>query len=295
MNWRNTACYILLTAITCQVTTPCQTSAATLPEMWLANPPNFDVYASHMFGKGLGYDTGYSSLGVFASPVLLQNRTVLPFVDIRAHVFDNGKFAMNIGAGVRFAVPYINMTSGVNLFYDIRQSRKGFQQIGAGIELMNRYFDFSLNGYFPITRGAAFGRTKVFDLGDNFVATCSQGEKLVRNGELEITTYLTKWSNLTDWDVYFGAGAYAYAKSCCSGSRGGKLRLGITFRDFFLLEGRISYDQINGTLPQLLLTINYPFGQVTNTNFAPVYMPVQRNNIIAIEPTNQWTFNWSDE
>ena len=60
------------------------------------------ITARHIESKGVGYDQGYTTLEGFFSPVECWNTRWTPFLDIRGHVFNNGKFAANAGVGVRY-------------------------------------------------------------------------------------------------------------------------------------------------------------------------------------------------
>ena len=57
------------------------------------------IDARHIEAEGIGYNQGYTTLETFLAP---DNDAVLvPFLDLRAHVFNNGKFAANAGVGGR--------------------------------------------------------------------------------------------------------------------------------------------------------------------------------------------------
>jgi hypothetical protein len=51
--------------------------------------------------KGIGYNHGYTTIEGFFAPKPLRDAW-LPFLDLRGHVFDSGKFAANAGIGLRF-------------------------------------------------------------------------------------------------------------------------------------------------------------------------------------------------
>src|SRR3984885_1692472 len=106
------------------------------------------VEAKHIESKGIGYKEGYSTLeGFFTIPSTLEKNWV-PFLDIRAHVFNDGRPAVNAGIGLRHLASWV---VGANLYYDYRKtSRFHYNQVGAGLEALGRIWNFRINGYFPV-------------------------------------------------------------------------------------------------------------------------------------------------
>ena len=52
------------------------------------------ISARHIENKGIGYNTGYTTLEAFlAAPTDLW--PVMPFVDLRGHIFNDGHWAAN--------------------------------------------------------------------------------------------------------------------------------------------------------------------------------------------------------
>ena len=85
----------------------------------------------HIEGKGIGYNQGYTTLEGFFAPDP-EKIAVMPFFDLRGHVFDNGKLAANGGLGARWR--WGCRAYGVNAYYDYRDDRRGFNQVGVGLE-----------------------------------------------------------------------------------------------------------------------------------------------------------------
>ncbi len=108
-----------------------------------------EAVLKHREHNGVGYDTGYTTLSTFLLPD--QDRPIYPMFDGRVHVFDDGKFAANIGGGMRMPFGNPDWALGANFFYDYRDDG-AFQvnQLGPGLELLNRFLDFRLNGYIPL-------------------------------------------------------------------------------------------------------------------------------------------------
>ena len=62
--------------------------------------------ARHTEANGVGYNDGYTTLEGFG--IYDENESFMPFLDLRAHVFNNGKMAGNVGLGSRSVIPQIN-------------------------------------------------------------------------------------------------------------------------------------------------------------------------------------------
>ena len=104
----------------------------------------------HTEARGVGYHSGYTTLEGFG--IYDRTTTCMPFVDIRGHVFDDGKFAGNIGVGGRTLLSSINHLLGYYFYYDVRQDHHDLtaQQVSPGIELLGKRFEYRMNGYFPV-------------------------------------------------------------------------------------------------------------------------------------------------
>ena len=69
--------------------------------------------------RGVGYNTGYTTLELFLTPNWDSN--VQPFVDLRGHIFNDGKWAANAGLGARGAW-LKDVIFGLNTYYDFRDA-----------------------------------------------------------------------------------------------------------------------------------------------------------------------------
>lgn len=109
----------------------------------------------HTEFNGVGHENGYTSIDFFMTP-FHETHGVLPFVDMRAHVLNNGDIAANIGIGFRRQPADGDCVWGFNLFYDWRERPEftfhnhQFHQIGLGFEIFCPSFDLRLNGYLPV-------------------------------------------------------------------------------------------------------------------------------------------------
>ena len=108
------------------------------------------VEIKHREHKGMGYDEGYSTVGVFACPN--TNTIGLPFVDAKLHVFNNAYLASNVGLGCRFSNSEESLVFGMNAYYDFRNFKSFSSHQGAGgVEFLGRYLSLRLNGYYPFS------------------------------------------------------------------------------------------------------------------------------------------------
>lgn len=254
------------------------------------------VGLSHIQSGGVGYDKGYSSIDLFATPY--SHHDALFFVDVRAHRFTNGKFAANGGLGVRYPYLNTNFAYGANFFYDYRRNNeKNLSQLGVGLEVLGRIWKFRTNGYFPIgTRNydkeTSFKRFKGHHL--------ELKEKYKRtlfgiDAEAEARLYSSK--NIT---AFLATGPYYYQGKDSRNAFGGKARLGGTFFNIGNLTAIASYDGLFGFNFQGEIGVSFQLGKkrriLKNNSLRPqtqdcrfagemvdtLNQPVQRNEIIVI-------------
>ena len=110
------------------------------------DPKSHRISISHIEGKGIGYKDGYTSLDLFFSD--LHNNS-LPFLNLRGHIFDDGRLASNVGIGYRQL--WRDYVFGGNIYYDYRNThRLNYNQISAGFEVLGKRWDFRINGYLPV-------------------------------------------------------------------------------------------------------------------------------------------------
>ena len=99
--------------------------------------------------KGIGYQKGYTTLESFN--LFGLSHSFMPWLDVRGHVFNNGKLAGNIGIGGRSLLSSIKHLLGAFLYYDVREAhRLTVHQLSPGLELLGKTMEYRLNGYFPV-------------------------------------------------------------------------------------------------------------------------------------------------
>lgn len=260
------------------------------------------VSASHTEGKGLGYSKGYSSLDLFLSQPF-SSRTMVFFTDLRGHVFNDGKYAANAGMGFR-VLTRSKQVCGINATYDYLQtSRRIYNQVGGGLEVMGENWDARVNAYIPV--GGKTKNSYRFAPGFRLKAR----EQFAMKGFDTLFSY--RFCNGSFLDLHVGAGPYYYCGSSAktkdvfpSAHRqtwGIRAAAGISFWDYLIVEGVGSYDGIFNWSGQGTVTLSIPFDftlkmKDTRKNKPSyclqkrLYEPLWRNEIVTVDSLNRSSF-----
>ncbi len=209
---------------------------------------------SHIEGKGLGYNTGYTSADLFyALPGVMSN--FIPFVDLRGHLLDDGKWAANGGLGVRYCTSRV---WGANLFYDFRQTHHHhYNQLGLGIETLGNTWDFRLNAYLPLGRTTSKAYDFQFAGFKGHQALISHKRERAYCGlDAELGMPLVDYKAAS---LYAGIGPYYFAYNE-QRTYGGKARAQLKLWDYVQAEVSGSYDSLFKGIVQGMLSVNIPFG-----------------------------------
>jgi hypothetical protein len=231
---------------------------------------------SHIEGKGIGYRHGYTSLDLFFSR---KYNNSLPFIDLRGHLFDDGKCAANAGLGFRYIYP--SVIFGGNFFYDMRNTNHAhFNQIGAGFETIGEHFDFRVNGYLPL------GRTSRW-YGHSFGGFSGHHLLIRRKNQFAMPGIDAEAGYLSDakkgFTFYGGIGPYYYGAKG-ENAWGGKARIDISYKNYITLEGSASYDTVFKDIYQGQITFSLPFGPGSDTcSNQRSTQKVHRNEIIVTD------------
>lgn len=246
--------------------------------------------------KGIGYDHGYSTLEFFLTPYKICNKRWLPFIDLRGHVFDNGRFAANAGLGLRYLAK--KRIWGGNVYYDYRDtSRQHYNQIAIGLESLGKLFDYRINGYLPVGWKQSHRYNSVFNSfqGHNMLVQ-SKYDFALGAINAEVGAHV---NSLKKVPLYFAAGPY-YMSGKGATTWGGCLRASISFfSNFVRIEGNIAYDHFFKWTGQGQVGIRIPFGgkckvrknenqscaQTTVISYRAM-QPVERNEIIPVGKQN---------
>lgn len=275
----------------------------------LENCPDNDLYLSHTEGKGLGYNQGYTSLDLFLT-LPLCNCRFIPFIDLKGHVFNNGRFATNTGLGLRWLNPCYERAWGLFCFYDSYiSSRLSCHQVSLGFESLGETWDLRVNGYLPVGHKKTSIYRLSYDFSSGFLARAR--EQFAMAGiDAEIGYHFCR---MQYFDFYAGIGPYFYrgssqkTKNAFRVTRknafGGRLRASAAFLTYLELEGVLSYDSLFKCTGQVSLSLNIPFdwqfgfGCSDNDCCAPcgfmqrLTQPIIRNEIIVIDKINRFSTN----
>jgi hypothetical protein len=215
------------------------------------------VDVRHTESKGVGYKDGYTTIEGFG--IYDRCPSFMPFLDLRGHVFNDGKLAGNVGLGERSCLSSINHIFGLYLYYDVRQKDKGLlaSDLSPGIELLGKRMEYRLNSYFPVGKHQShsyqFGFKKFHQ---NRIILQHKRKFVMKGADAEVGRHLTE---SLQHDFYLGAGPYYFTAK--SGSLwGGKARIYWRYRDYLSLEASYSYDHIFKNIVQGTFSLSYPFG-----------------------------------
>lgn len=228
---------------------------------------HFRTTIRHIESSGIGYNQGYTTLQFFLAPDP-SRLSIVPLMDLRGHVFDDGKFAANAGLGVRALADC--RVFGANIYYDYRNTKhQHYNQVGVGFETLGIRWDFRANAYLPVGPK----KSSFYDVNTTSVAafdTFQGHQALIRQtvtskGKVqfamtgvnaEAAFHILKNENI---DLYAAVSPYYYNY----GSKqaiGGQVRLGAQIYEYLSLQVINSYDSRFHENIQGSIGINIPFG-----------------------------------
>ena len=242
----------------------------------------------HIESGGIGYKDGYTTLEAFLASDPNQ-WTVTPFLDARGHIFNNGKWAVNAGAGLRAL--WKNRAYGVNAYYDYRNTNHFHSnQVGVGLETLGELFDFRINGYLPVGAKTSEPYATTFKaFSDHYLLLSQKYQSAMKGADAEFGFHFGKSQS---FDFYAAAGPYFFIGKRDPATWGGKARIGGIFKDILTLEISDSYDRTFHNKFQGQVSLTYSFGpkstvkkqgrscEVANTLNDRMLQPVGRQEII---------------
>ncbi|MES2200089.1 MAG: inverse autotransporter beta domain-containing protein [Chlamydiota bacterium] len=225
-------------------------------------PHSFRFSLTHREANGIGYDQGFSSLDGFFLFSSMGNW--YPFFDVRAHLFNNGRPAANLGFGLRYSPDSVRAVFGINGFLDFKNTRHStFEQAGAGIEILGTKWEMRANGYLPI-----FSKNNLYNLGfyrfHNHHAIFRASHEIAFKGfDLSLTHFFVQKPK---WDLSSTLDGYMFFADYDTRAAGGLVKLKSTFFRFFSVETQASYDNYFKTILQLQAGVAVPFGKRITMN-----------------------------
>ena len=233
----------------CAPCDPCKQCDSEVQAGWVA--------ARHREPNGIGYAPGYSTLEAFYAPCV--NDFNYPFLNFRAHVFNNGKPAFNTGIGLRHLFECSNNVIGGNIYWDFREGKHtNFHQIGAGLEWFSPKWDLHLNGYFPVNRHKKRYKQGFDGFAGNRAFFFRKYELAMMGADAQLG-YLFYTSDL--FDLRGAIGGYTFHGNFGEHASGGLLKLTTRFTDYITAEGQVSYDNHFKWIGQGEFGLRFPFGR----------------------------------
>jgi hypothetical protein len=218
--------------------------------------------------KGIGYKDGYTTIEGFFAPQSFTGSDWLPFLDLRGHVFDNGKLAANTGLGIRYR--NCSRLFGLNAYYDyLNTTHKHFNQVSIGLETIGVIFDFRINGYLPVgDKQSSFYKNSFAYFKRNNLYVERTRTYALKGFNAEVGTHIDRFQKAP---LYFTAGSY-YLTSVAKTTWGGEVRASVDLWDRYLRVGaNASYDHLFKWIGQANVSLNFAFGKKTK-------MPRRENN-----------------
>ena len=216
------------------------------------------VTIRHIEPNGIGYTQGYTTLEGFFAAENLYRDAWIPFLDLRGHVFNDGKFAANAGFGMRYLGP--SRVWGINGYWDYRDTHhRHYNQASLGLETLGAMWDFRLNGYLTVGSKASrlYGASQFSYFQDHYAYLSKRQEYALRGCNAEAAVHIDHYKNAP---ISLAAGPY-YLEGKGKIAWGGQLRMAIDLFDSVRLEGNASYDNVFKWIGQGQLGITLAFGR----------------------------------
>ncbi len=199
----------------------------------------------NIIGHGVGFNRGYSTVEMFYSPLTTNPTQCMPFAEMRGHVFNNGKIALNVGGGLRKQIK--KRVYGINTYYDFRKTKKmDYNQFAVGAETLGESWDFRINGYIPFAE-----KITGPDQYDMY-------QSAMRGGDISCGYHFSKADFI---DMSLLGGFYYYREKIGPNFAGISSGFRCRFKEYFTFAIGASYDSIFKSRLQYLIGFTIPFGQ----------------------------------
>jgi hypothetical protein len=240
-------------------------------------------WVRHTEPKGVGYRDGYTTLEGFFMTAK-EHFGFYPYLDLRAHIFNSGRYAANIGAGGRALTG--SRIWGANAYYDVRGTKRiTFNQLSLGFEAMGEMFDFLANGYLVIGRKNSSSFNVGFDHFENHYLFLRRDVDSAMSGV--DANFRFHCLRRAKWDAYFEIGPYYYHGSFGQNLIGGKAKFAAILADRFFGEGTVSYDHVFKWIGQGIFGFRFPLGEKTKFERRPCPSPAISERLMQIPDHNE--------
>lgn len=238
-------------------------------------------------GDGPGWAQGFQSINGFV-PITFEPDRSLLFVNGRAIATNNGAFAANVGAGMRFFSPEIQRVFGGSFWYDYDDSNyTNYDQWGISLESLGEFFDVRLNAYIPSNDNQSTVSTRmngnIAFSGDNITfGSIRTAENALRGGDLEIGGAMP-FPFFGDYGIRSYIGGYYFQAPSVESTVGFKYRTEILVSRDIQLQIGASSDKLFGQNVYGAVTYYFPDGRPQRIlSRQPIrerlYANVERNN-----------------
>ena len=247
-------------------------------------------------GSGVvGNDGGDTSFNLFW-PFEANGDDRFMFLDVRALISDQGRGGTSLGMGYRSYNQQLDRIFGLSGWWDSDDSHhRTYQQAGASFESLGQFFDFRVNGYFPLsnefhTVHDSTDLSNPYFGGFNLLVDRTRiYESNYRGLDTEVGVPLPVLGR-------FGArgfmGMYHWSSQTDKDTTGWKARIETQVTDDVMVGVSVSDDRVFGTNTWLNIVLTLPDGR-PETFFRPQTMrqrlngSVQRNHRVVVNRRRQ--------
>ncbi|KAA0140110.1 hypothetical protein FYZ48_09320 [Gimesia chilikensis] len=235
-------------------------------------------------GGGIGYDDGYSNLGMLI-PFTIRPEQSMLFLDVRAMVTDQGAGGVNLGAGWRAYSENLDKIFTLAGWYDYDDGHyQDYHQIGVSGEVIGQYLTGRVNGYFPINNNEVVISNNLngggyFQSNYIFLNRTRRSESSYGGVDAEIGGPLPV---LGKYGIDGFVGGYYYNSDHDKSASGAKFRAEANINDWWQMSVSYAKDSVFGSNAWMNVILTIPDGR-SNKWMRPktlqqrMYQPMNRN------------------
>lgn len=235
-------------------------------------------------GGGIGYDDGYSNLGMLI-PFTIRPEQSMLFLDVRAMVTDQGAGGVNLGAGWRAYSENLDKIFTLAGWYDYDDGHyQDYHQIGVSGEVIGQYLTGRINGYFPINNNEVVISNNLngggyFQSNYIFLNRTRRSESSYGGVDAEIGGPLPV---LGKYGIDGFVGGYYYNSDHDKSASGAKFRAEANINDWWQMSVSYAKDSVFGSNAWMNVILTIPDGR-SNKWMRPktlqqrMYQPMNRN------------------
>ncbi len=235
-------------------------------------------------GGGIGYDDGYSNLGVLM-PFTINPEQSMLFLDLRAMVTDQGAGGVNLGAGWRAYSDNLDKIFTVAGWYDYDDGHyQDYHQLGLSGEVIGQYLTTRVNGYFPINNNEIIisnnlSGSAYFQSDRIYLNRTRRSESSYGGVDAEVGGPLPV---LGKFGIDGFVGGYYYNSDHDKSASGAKFRAEANINDWWQMSVSYAKDSVFGSNAWMNVTLSIPEGRSDKwmrpkTLQQRMYQPMNRN------------------